>query len=137
MNEELKTAVVRFVQEFYDKHQRVPSVKEILLGVKTNRIQFYHCFPGKMVEVCRCAGLPVPEERFRSVRAALKARSNQRNRVAAIDLIGDYKKQINDLEAKAQVDPSMIPTYVREVMPRLDPGIWGNDSSASVSFGVV
>lgn len=120
MTENLRLEIVRFVRKFYDAHRSVPSVKEILIGVKANRIQLYRCFPGKMSEICRLAGVPEPRGRLTSVVAALAAKSKKRNLKYGYDLIGDYEKRISDLEAEAKTNPLKIPEYVKTVIPRLD-----------------
>jgi len=136
--EDFKGEVIKFVKEFNASKGRVPFISEILHGFKINRVKLYKYFPGKMAEICRLAGVSVPEDRLRRVRSALNAQAKKRN-VEQLESgkgvedkifrefdasIKDYKTKIRILEAEAIADPSKTPEYIREVIPRLDPDLW-------------
>jgi len=73
---------VAFVRSFHTQHRTVPTINTILQNSKMNRSKFYELFPGKLGEVCRLAGVPVPEDRIQAVRQALESRSSQRKEEA-------------------------------------------------------
>ena len=67
----LRREIVDFVHYSYtDEGGIVSTVKDLLKGLELSRYAIYHAFPGGMREICREAGVPVPEERYRAAAGA-------------------------------------------------------------------
>ncbi|MEM3627727.1 MAG: TusE/DsrC/DsvC family sulfur relay protein [Candidatus Bathyarchaeia archaeon] len=73
---ELKKVIIDYAKEFYGEYKKAPSIRQIITRFKAeklNRSKLYKFYPGGLAEVCRLAGIPVPE-RLANTQMALKAR---------------------------------------------------------------
>jgi hypothetical protein len=70
----LRREVVDFVSRTYAEMGFVPTVRDLLRRFGRSRDAFYGVFPGGMREICREAGVPIPEERYRAVAKACAMR---------------------------------------------------------------
>jgi len=74
VNSSLRREVVDFVSGTYAEEGFVSTVRDLLTCFGLSRDAFYGAFPGGMREVCREAGVPIPEERYRAVARACAVR---------------------------------------------------------------
>jgi hypothetical protein len=72
MDPSLRREIVEYVNVSYTQEGIVSTVRDLLnffesfTAHKLSRDAIYHAFPGGMREICREAGVPVPEERYRA-----------------------------------------------------------------------
>lgn len=79
---ELKKVIIDYAKEFYGEYKKAPSIRQIITRFKAeklNRSKLYKFYPGGLAEVCRLAGIPVPE-RLANTQMALKARMKAEER---------------------------------------------------------
>lgn len=70
-----REAILEFVRGYHDDNGEIPSIAQICRGVeKMYREKFYSLFPGKLAEVCRSSGLPIPAERIEKTKSATQQR---------------------------------------------------------------
>ncbi|MEM3713302.1 MAG: TusE/DsrC/DsvC family sulfur relay protein [Thermoproteota archaeon] len=78
----MKHEVVQFVEEFYERNRRAPTFREILKHFKSRGLSssaFYQLFPNGLGELCKLAGIPIPEERMqKTARAKAALREGRR-----------------------------------------------------------
>ncbi|MFH0896897.1 MAG: hypothetical protein V1850_02465 [Candidatus Bathyarchaeota archaeon] len=72
--EELKRAIINYVKDY---EKGVPPVKKIGQKFKITLKRFYTIFPGKMPELCRLAGKPLPVERMKRTEKAIKSKGQR------------------------------------------------------------
>ena len=85
MDPSLRREIVEFVHYSYTQEGGIVStVRDLLdysesfMAHKLSRDAIYHAFPGGMGEICREAGVPVPEERYRAAAGASAKRKTAR-----------------------------------------------------------
>lgn len=70
---ELRKAVLNFVKNHHESSGKAPSIRAICSEVDGVSVRkFYKLFPGGIGEVCKKAGVPVPEQRIRATRKAVR-----------------------------------------------------------------
>ena len=79
MDPSLRREIVEFVRGAYANDGTVETVRDLLNYFWLSRYAIYHAFPGGMREICREAGVPVPEERYRATAAASAKRKTTRS----------------------------------------------------------
>jgi hypothetical protein len=72
---DLRAAVVHFVKSSCDQAGTVPSIACILKQFHLYRTRLYALFPGRLAQICREAGVPIPMKRIQSTEVALKVRT--------------------------------------------------------------
>ncbi len=114
----IKTEIVRFVTSFYSEHGNVPSVGSIIKQFNLSRTQFYGLFPAKLSELCRLAGVPIPENRIQAVKQALNTRtvSKQKEALASQQLIPqclilsseETRRVLGICQLEGGIEPSLV-----------------------------
>jgi hypothetical protein len=129
-----RESVLTFIADFYRRKGRVPTIRQIIghPGVK-NSANFYRIFPEGLREACELAGAPVPQARISMVTHAVamrhfvsSERSRKRNESSEETNLESekadgaelraFKQSVNALKARAKVDPTQTPAYVRKVL---------------------
>ena len=89
MASNVKDDIVQFVKSFYNENVISPSISLILKEFNLNRTDFYNLFPGRLSELCRLAGVPVPKNRIDAVKPALKSKekSSAKAQQSAVDCL--------------------------------------------------
>ncbi|GAI15380.1 unnamed protein product, partial [marine sediment metagenome] len=127
---ELRKAILNFVKNHQESGGKAPSIRAICREVNGVSIRkFYKLFPEGLGEVCKKAGVPVPKQRIRATRKAVRGqekkamaiedRSEPGSRIILADSQSARIQGISHLEGGK--DPGMIidelldrDTYLRE-----------------------
>lgn len=113
-DEELKSAIINYVKTY---EGGVPSVKEIRLKFGITNKRLYKIFPGKMPELCRLAGKPLPVERMRRTEKAIKSKAKKKKKLSATTEIPSNRLVLSEEQTKRVygimhlekgMDPSLI-----------------------------
>lgn len=73
MEGDVKSAVLRFIKAYYEKHRKVPALRLMCREIEgLTRSNFYNYFHGCLTEACRLGDVPEPEERIKVTQRTLK-----------------------------------------------------------------
>jgi len=109
-----KDSIARFVKEFYDRNKVIPSISLILNEFNLNRTDFYNLFPGRLSELCRLAGVPVPKNRIDAVKPALKSKEKssakaQQSTVECLTLSPEATRRIYGIcQLEGGIEPNLV-----------------------------
>lgn len=114
---ELIKAVLNFIKNHHESDGKAPSIRAICREVDGVSVRkFYKLFPGGISEVCTKAGVPVPKQRIRATRKAVRGqekkamaiedRSEPSSRIILTDSQSARIQGISHLEGGK--DPGMI-----------------------------
>jgi hypothetical protein len=75
---QIKKRVLDYVRESAQRRNVAPSIRDIILHFDQlrNARQLYRIFPGKLMEICEQAGVPVPEQRLDKMRHVRAGNAN-------------------------------------------------------------
>lgn len=111
---DLQREIIRFSRSLYEKHRQVPTIAQITSAFKITRTEFYRLFTG-LVELCRLAGIPIPEARINKTQAASIIRSGQNISQAAarprvsIELNDEQTRRVLAIShIEGGIDPSLV-----------------------------
>jgi hypothetical protein len=75
-NNKFKDAVIEYFKKYHKQHKKVPPTGKIFK--EFSKAKFYHTFPKGVAEVCKLAGIPVPEARLKRTQKARLATNKKR-----------------------------------------------------------
>lgn len=70
-NNKFNDAVIEYFKKYYKQHKKTPPTRQIFKHF--SKAKFYQTFPKGVAEVCKLAGIPVPEERLKRTQKARQA----------------------------------------------------------------
>lgn len=135
----VRAKIIKFVKNTYDSIRKVPSITEIvenIPGLRSVR-HLYEIFPGKLEEICKASGVPIPEARIRQTN---KAREKGKVSNSACGKIHLSEKQNNRLLGISQLEGGKDPSKIvddlldRDTTIRYQAGLTIEDTKIIVTF---
>lgn len=76
LNDKFKDRVIEYFKKYYKKHKKAPPTRQVFKHF--SKAKFYQTFPKGIAEVCKLAGIPVPEAHIERTEKAVQALKKKR-----------------------------------------------------------
>lgn len=110
--ESLKQNILDFVDRMVKEEGRPPSLAKIQKELGLSARKIYEAFPGGLTEICESLGVSVPEDRFKVVSKALKAKKEAKiglnNLKAEIFRMLEDGEQPQKIVINLKADPKIV-----------------------------